>query len=162
MHRRSLGWAIWLFYIQKYWEFLDTWFFLLRGSLRQVSFLHVYHHSSITFVVGTILPYSFSGDLYLPVLLNAIVHVVMYFYYFLTTIKVPFPWKSYLTSMQLAQFVAIMSQNIIGWKSGSACGQPDFAKVLLTGYMASMLVLFGNFFVRNYIVPKKKKPVKAD
>ena len=37
-----------LFYFQKYFEFFDTWFFLLRKSFRQVTFLHLFHHSSIT------------------------------------------------------------------------------------------------------------------
>lgn len=80
---------------------------------RQVTFLHVYHHSSITFVVGLIVPYSFSGDFYLPILLNSVVHVVMYSYYLLMVLKVPFPWKSMITIMQLVQFCLIMGQNIL-------------------------------------------------
>lgn len=46
-----------LFYLQKFFEFFDTWFFVLRKSSRQVSFLHLFHHSSITIVVGFILPF---------------------------------------------------------------------------------------------------------
>ena len=46
-----------LFYVQKFFEFFDTWFFVLRKSARQVSFLHLFHHSSITIVVGFILPF---------------------------------------------------------------------------------------------------------
>ena len=31
-----LAWVFWVFYAQKFWEFLDTWFFILRRSFRQV------------------------------------------------------------------------------------------------------------------------------
>ena len=50
-----------LFYLQKFFEFFDTWFFVLRKSARQVSFLHLFHHASITIVVGFILPFGKQG-----------------------------------------------------------------------------------------------------
>jgi hypothetical protein len=31
-----LAWVFWVFYAQKFWEFCDTWFFILRRSFRQV------------------------------------------------------------------------------------------------------------------------------
>ena len=37
-----------IFYLSKFIEFLDTVFFILRKKNNQVSFLHVYHHVSIT------------------------------------------------------------------------------------------------------------------
>lgn len=39
------------YYAQKFLEYGDTIFFLLRKSFRQVTFLHIYHHVSITLVV---------------------------------------------------------------------------------------------------------------
>jgi elongation of very long chain fatty acids protein 4 len=41
-----------MFYYQKFYEFVDTFIFMMRNSYRQVTFLHVYHHSSITIVVA--------------------------------------------------------------------------------------------------------------
>ena len=79
--RNHVAWVFWVFYAQKYWEYMDTWFFILRKSFRQVTFLHLFHHSSITIVVGSILPYDFNGDMFLPILLNSIVHVLMYLHY---------------------------------------------------------------------------------
>lgn len=108
-----MAFAFWFFFAQKFWEFLDTWFFILKKNFRQVTFLHVYHHSSITFVVGLVVPYSFSGDFYLPILLNSIVHVIMYSYYLLMVLKVKFPWKNLITILQLVQFCIIMTQNIL-------------------------------------------------
>jgi len=38
---------IWLFYFSKIMEFVDTMIMVLKKNNRQISFLHVYHHSSI-------------------------------------------------------------------------------------------------------------------
>jgi elongation of very long chain fatty acids protein 4 len=89
----ELAYVFYLFYAQKFIEWADTWFFILRRSFRQVSFLHIFHHSSITVVVGMILPMAFSGDMYLPILANAVVHCIMYSYYALTSMGYRFWWK---------------------------------------------------------------------
>jgi elongation of very long chain fatty acids protein 4 len=146
-----------VFYAQKYWEFIDTWIFILRKSFRQVTFLHLYHHSSITFVVGLIFPYDYSGDLYLPIFLNSFIHVLMYSHYLATALGIKSWWSSYLTSVQLIQFVLIAVQNYIAWTSGPACGTPDCFKLLLIGYMFTMLIFFGNFFIKKYFLPQKDK-----
>jgi len=144
----------WMFYAQKFWEFLDTWFFILRKSFRQVTFLHVFHHCSINIVVGLLLPFDFSGDMYLPILLNAIVHVLMYGHYLVSAMGLPTPWKPWLTSCQLAQFVTIAVQSSMSLSRGDSCGAPYFGKVLMVAYMGSMLILFGNFFFHSYILKK--------
>lgn len=149
---RYLAHVFWVFYIQKFWEFADTWFFILRRSFRQVTFLHLFHHSSITVVVGFIIPYDFCGDMYLPILLNAFVHVLMYSHYLVTAIGIKSWWRQYLTSVQLAQFVLISVQSCISLRRGQGCGAPDWAKLLMVAYMFSMLLLFGNFFVRRYLI----------
>ena len=100
----SIAYIFWIFYAQKFFEFLDTIFFILRKRLCQVSFLHLYHHTSITFVVGLILPYSYSGDMYLPILLNSIVHILMYSHYLAAAHGIKSWWKPYLTTIQLIQF----------------------------------------------------------
>eukprot|EP00656_Telonema_subtile_P006214 TRINITY_DN12850_c0_g1_i3.p1 TRINITY_DN12850_c0_g1~~TRINITY_DN12850_c0_g1_i3.p1 ORF type:complete len:301 (-),score=60.90 TRINITY_DN12850_c0_g1_i3:243-1145(-) len=150
----ELTWLFWVFYAQKYWEFLDTWVFILRCSFRQVSVLHLFHHSSITVVVGTIMMYDYGGDMFLPILLNAIVHTMMYSHYLCTVFKIKTWWNQYLTMLQIIQFLLITSQNLLSYQAGTACGPPDWAKLLMIGYMGSMLVLFGNFFLRKYVLGK--------
>lgn len=151
-HAGFLAHVFWVFFAQKFWEFLDTWFFLLRMSFRQVTFLHVFHHCSINIVVGVILPFDFNGDMYLPILLNAFVHVLMYSHYLVSAIGLPTPWKPYLTSMQLIQFCLIAVQSSVSLYYGNSCGAPYFAKILMVTYMMSMLVLFGHFFFKSYIM----------
>lgn len=149
---QKLAHFFWVFYIQKFWEFADTWFFILRRSFRQVTFLHLFHHSSITLVVGFIIPYDFCGDMYLPIFLNALVHVLMYSHYLVTAIGIKSWWRQYLTSLQLTQFVLISVQSIMALRRGVQCGAPTWAKLLMVAYMCSMLFLFGNFFVRRYLI----------
>merc|ERR550514_432019 len=136
-----LAWVFWVFFAQKFWEFLDTFFFILRKSFRQVTFLHIFHHCSINIVVGLILPHDYNGDMFLSIFLNAVVHVLMYSHYLVTALGIKSWWRQYLTSLQLLQFCAISVQSAIAYWTGPACGSPDFAKVLMVGYMGSMLVL---------------------
>ncbi len=153
-HAEFLAHIFWVFYIQKFWEFFDTWFFILRKSFRQVTFLHVFHHSSITLVVGLIWPHDFNADMYLPILLNAFVHVLMYSHYMVSALGMPTPWRPYLTSIQLTQFILIATQSGIAMYRGDGCGVGYFAKFILVIYMASMLILFGNFFLQSYVLKK--------
>merc|ERR1740121_3463740 len=153
-HASFMAHVYWVFYAQKFWEFFDTWFFIMRKSFRQVTFLHVFHHCSINIVVGAILPFEFNGDMYLPILLNALVHVLMYSHYLVAALELSTPWKPYLTSMQLLQFVTIATQSAMSLSRGDSCGGPYFGKVLLVAYMGSMLVLFGNFFYHSYVLNK--------
>lgn len=152
-----------VFFAQKFWEFLDTWFFILRKNFRQVTVLHVYHHMSIVAVVGILIPYNYSGDIYLPVFLNSCVHVIMYAYYAATILEVKTIVsivKPYITTLQLAQFLMIGYQAYLG--SNCMSSQSLFANVLLMLYMLSMLVLFSNFFLQSYIFKPSAPNRKQD
>jgi len=158
---KRLAWYLRVFFLQKFWEFFDTWFFILRKSFRQVTFLHIYHHSSIT-VITAMLQFDNTGDLYLPAFLNCVIHVMMYSHYFVTAIGYKSWWSQYLTSLQLIQFILIASQCLIGFYRGSDCGLPDFAKVTLFVYMMTMLILFSQFFISKYLKPAQKDKSKQN
>ncbi|KAJ9575336.1 hypothetical protein L9F63_025713 [Diploptera punctata] len=51
--------AFWWFLASKVIDLLDTVFFVLRKKHQQLTFLHIYHHSSM-------LPNWYLGTLYLP------------------------------------------------------------------------------------------------
>lgn len=151
--------VMWWYYAQKYWEMLDTIFFILRHSWRQVSFLHIYHHSSITLVTGLFLTLDASGDLYLPALLNSGIHVLMYSHYFLSSFEALKPhvwWRPYLTSLQLAQFAVCFAQPLLALYMGPACGFPSWLKVLMLAYQTSMMALFARFARTRYGKGKKE------
>lgn len=152
----KMAWFMYVFFAQKFWEFLDTWFFILRKSFRQVSFLHIYHHASICIVVASCLHFDYWTDFYLPALLNSFVHVLMYFHYFLSGLGIKGWWSQYLTSLQLIQFLIITFQNLLAIYYGPTCGIPEFSKVMMIFYMFSMLALFGKFYVDRYLSTGKK------
>lgn len=77
--------VVWIFYLSKILDFFDTIFMVLRRKWRQLSFLHVYHHTSIFLFYWLNINVAYDGDVYYTVVLNSFVHLVMYFYYFLTT-----------------------------------------------------------------------------
>lgn len=47
----------------------------------------------------------FNGDMYLPIMLNSIVHVLVYLHYVLAALGRQSWWSRYLTSLQLTQFL---------------------------------------------------------
>jgi elongation of very long chain fatty acids protein 4 len=48
-----LGFILYVFYLSKVLDFMDTFFIIAEKRWQQLSFLHVYHHTSI-FLVSTI------------------------------------------------------------------------------------------------------------
>ena len=75
--------ACWIFAMSKLVEFMDTYIMMLKHNYRQVSFLHLYHHSSIVVVAWVISSVSPGGDTYWSASVNSGIHVVMYLYYLL-------------------------------------------------------------------------------
>jgi elongation of very long chain fatty acids protein 4 len=55
-YTERLEYFVFIHYISKYLDYLDTMFIILRGKERQqLSFLHVYHHASIGMIWGALL-----------------------------------------------------------------------------------------------------------
>ena len=100
-------------YVQKYWEYIDTFLFVLRKSFRQVTFLHVYHHSSVTAVVRLFLMTYPGGDNCILVIANSFIHMLMYTHYLCSVLKMKCWWRSYLTKLQLIQFLIITYVNVV-------------------------------------------------
>jgi hypothetical protein len=132
-------------------DFIDTAILIVSG--KQLSFLHTYHHSSI----GLIWFYMYNENInsaYFGALLNSIVHTVMYFY-FNYSHKLKYI-KSWVTRMQIIQFIILIIHPIIfiyntenGWYKKLA-----YFQML---YQFSMIILFGNFYYKNYIYSKQKQ-----
>lgn len=157
--------ATWLYYIQKFFEYFDTFFFVLRQSWRQITFLHIYHHASVALVVREFMLYDINGDSYLAAFLNSTIHVMMYSHYFLSALGVNTWWRRYLTMGQLLQFSIILVQMCASFLIGPQCGVPDYLKVLQICYQISMLVLFSQFYTKAYReegASKKEKTKKEN
>jgi len=139
--------VLWLFYITKPIEFIDTYIMVLKKNNHQVSFLHVYHHIATFWIWWAVLYFVPGGDTYFSAAQNSFIHVLMYGYYFLASLKINAPWKRYLTQAQMLQFGLNMVQSI--YVIYYPTPYPSlFAYILLT-YCFSLLVLFGNFYIQS-------------
>jgi len=158
------GNLLWLFYISKVWDFWDTIFIVLGKKWRQLSFLHVYHHTTIFLFYWLNVNVLYDGDIFLTILLNGFIHTVMYTYYFIcmhtkdkkTGKSLPIWWKSSLTSFQLIQFILMMAQSSYLVFYGCPKLSLRIIKVYFV-YILSLFFLFAQFFVNSYIKPKKTK-----
>jgi elongation of very long chain fatty acids protein 4 len=155
---------LWLFYISKVFDFADTVFIVLGKKWKQLSFLHVYHHTSIFLMYWLNLRVGFDGDIYLTIILNGYIHTIMYTYYFVsqhmkdpkTGKPIPIWWKKYLTGAQLTQFTLMNLQ--AGYLLYTGCSQ--FPKQVTTAYLIyiqTLFWLFMQFFVSSYMSGKKGK-----
>ena len=143
-----------IYWLTKIYELLDTVFMILRHKQRQISFLHVYHHSSMIIlsdVVYHLYPYP-AFTVYLA--LNSMVHVVLYSYYGLSALYPDNPpqWKKFLTQFQILQFLIDMVHAIIGYLYHGFCIYGPF-------YGITMIYLFSNFYYHAYI-KAQSRPVK--
>ncbi|GAB6032928.1 hypothetical protein CHUAL_012123 [Chamberlinius hualienensis] len=139
--------------VSKVFEFLDTFFIIVRKKNNQLSFLHVYHHSSmlvLCWILGRWFP---GGNSFLAAMINALIHVVMYSYYGLSVLGPKVTkflwWKRYITILQLIQFM-------IGFAIGVnmviyGCDIPKGLQYLCILYTLSYIILFGQFYVTAYI-----------
>lgn len=111
---KSLGMAkvLYIFYLTKVLDFLDTIFMVARRKWKQLSFLHLYHHTTIFIIYWLIAQAGYDGDIYFTVIANGIIHFIMYSYYFVRTlnIQVPTLFKMAVTNAQLIQFVCMNAQ----------------------------------------------------
>ncbi|XP_055599293.1 elongation of very long chain fatty acids protein 4-like isoform X2 [Uranotaenia lowii] len=151
--------AVWWYYFSKVLEFTDTFFFILRKKDNQLTFLHVYHHSTMFSFWWIGVKWVPSGSTFLPAMVNSFIHVLMYTYYGLSAVGPHMNkylwWKKYLTILQLIQFSVAMMLGINGIVTG--CEFPLWMHYTLIGYMISFILLFGNFYAQAYL---RGEPIK--
>jgi elongation of very long chain fatty acids protein 4 len=157
---------LWLFYVSKILDFWDTIFIVLGKKWKQLSFLHVYHHTTIFLFYWVNVNVYYDGDVFLTILLNGFIHTVMYTYYFIcmhtkdpkTGKSLNIWWKSSLTMMQMIQFVCMMTQAATLVFTGCPQG-PKGVIIVYFFYILSLLFLFAQFYVQSYTKKPKKKTV---
>jgi len=154
----EMAYLTWVFYLSKVLDFFDTIFIVARRKWTQLSFLHLYHHTTIFLVYWLNVNFNYFGDIYLTVVLNGTIHAIMYFYYFVTALNIPVPQplKKMITISQMVQFVIMMSQ--ASYMLYYDCPTPKNVTILYLFYIISMFVLFNNFRKKTYSKkPKGKK-----
>lgn len=144
--------AHWYFIILRAAEFLETVFFLLRKKSNQVSLLHVYHHISTVALLYIFLKYNGGVmGVYLG-FINSSVHVVMYSYYFFSSMesfkKLTNLIKPFITAMQITQLVVLNGQCISALRS--SCDTPNWMYILQLINVTILIFMFVKFYMQSY------------
>ncbi|XP_046420712.1 elongation of very long chain fatty acids protein-like isoform X2 [Neodiprion fabricii] len=154
--------AVYLYFICKLVELLDTVFFVLRKKQRQISFLHVYHHAMMPMCGWIGVRFVAGGHPTLLGVINSFIHIIMYSYYMLSAmgpeVQKYLWWKKHLTSMQIIQFCIIFVHN--AQMMFNDCKFPKQLTVLLLLNASAFLYMFGSFYVKNYMKNVSSNPQK--
>ncbi|KAI1281922.1 Elongation of very long chain fatty acids protein 4 [Halotydeus destructor] len=151
-HEVRIAKAIWWYYFSKLLEFMDTFFFILRKKPKQLTFLHVYHHSTMFLFWWVGARFVPGGSALSGAVVNCFVHVIMYGYYALAALGPKVQrylwWKKYLTILQLVQFTmgVVLGLNAIL----SGCQFTRWMQYVFVGYAFSFIVLFSKFYKKEY------------
>ena len=172
-----IGDVLYIFYMSKILDFVDTIFIIAECRWKQLTFLHVYHHFTIFLFYWLNLTVGYDGDVYLTIVLNGLIHAIMYTYYFVSLhVTETIWWKPFLTKCQMIQFCFMMLQSgylmLASPKSNTAAdgtitwSQCDlFPRKIIAvyfWYIASLLGLFMHFHIQDVkAAAAKKKAVKA-
>lgn len=146
-------------YLVKYWELADTVFLVLKK--KNLEFLHVYHHSMTMALCFSQLEGKTSVS-WVPISLNLLVHVFMYYYYFRTAGGAKIWWKQYITTLQITQFVidlffvyfcsyTYFTATYWDWMPNyGSCAGSESAAIFGCWILSSYLLLFIGFYKKTY------------
>ncbi|XP_017004978.2 very long chain fatty acid elongase F [Drosophila takahashii] len=158
------NWERWLsysYFFNKFMDLLETVFFVLRKKDRQITFLHVFHHVYMVYFGFLYLYYyGYGGHAFFLITFNVVVHVLMYTYYYQSSVNQNLRndlwWKKYITIVQLIQFGIILSHSIYILRQDD-CHTSRLSATWGSIISVIFIILFGNFYLRAYIIPQKKK-----
>jgi len=101
---------------------------------------------------------------WIATVLNAGVHIPMYYYYFVIDLnpKAQIWWKRYITQMQIAQFITV---NIVHWSAigaayirGDCIGYNTIGNYLGVFIINSYLLLFIKLYMDTYKYKRTNEP----
>ncbi|XP_049846919.1 elongation of very long chain fatty acids protein AAEL008004 [Schistocerca gregaria] len=144
--------GVYIYFLAKLTELLDTVFFVLRKKDRQITFLHMYHHTVMPMVSWGATKYYPGGHGTFIGVINSFVHIIMYFYYMMAAMGPQFQkylwWKKYITTLQMGQFCLafLHSFQLVFYD----CGYPRWSVFLTLPNAIFFYYLFNDFYGKAY------------
>lgn len=149
----------WHYMFSKMLDLIDTIFFVLRKKQSHVSFLHVYHHMNMLITTWIFLRFIKGQQGALPGIVNSIIHVIMYSYYFLSALGPQMQkylwWKKYLTRLQIIQFIAGIIYGLCLFIYD--CNFPRLFTIYMIFDVLLFLYLFLIFYKKTYSEKQKSQ-----
>lgn len=143
-------------------ELIDTLWITLRKKNRQITFLHVFHHSFVLLMTWFYIKLAPGGSSAMFPIVNGIVHSVMYTYYILSTFESIKPylwWKKYVTTLQLIQFIILgIHFSIAALTPG--CRYPRVLSLTGLAIAGMFFTLFIAFYKETYTQKPKANYLK--
>jgi hypothetical protein len=168
----DMGSWVFHFYISKFYEFIDTWIYLLKEQ--EPSLLQTYHHAGVVIIMWSICVTKNHTCGMILTVLNSGIHTVMYTYYTLAALKkitknklvqvaasILAPVKPFITSAQIIQFlVGISSSAPTYFIRGCHSEASTTSQLVLHVYTVILIGLFAQFFYEDNFGKKKDKGEK--
>lgn len=154
--------AVYVYFLAKLTELLDTVFFVLRKKDRQVTFLHLYHHTVMPMISWGATKYFPGGHGTFIGFINSFVHIIMYTYYLLAALGPHLQkylwWKKYITTLQLLQFCIafIHSMQLLFYD----CGYPRWSTCFTMPNAIFFYYLFYDFYNKAYSAEDKQRALE--
>jgi len=143
-----------LYFLSKFTEFPDTFFFIARKKDRNVSTLQLIHHGIMPIVAYLLVRWLPGGHESFGGMFNSLVHVIMYSYYFLAALGPHMQkylwWKRYLTTFQMVQFVCCLVKSLIVIFGFAECGYPWQMSCVTASIALLFFGLFSDFYIKEY------------
>ncbi|XP_037299463.1 elongation of very long chain fatty acids protein 7-like [Manduca sexta] len=156
---------IYPYFIAKHLDLLDTVFFVFRKKDNQITFLHLYHHTTMVGWTWFHLMYHPTDHFVVVGMLNSFVHVLMYAYYGISALGPKYAkyvwWKKHLTKVQLVQFILVVSHLHYQQKL-TPCPLPNAFHYYCMALIYSFFALFMNFYIRSYQSRNKKNAINSN
>jgi len=147
------------FYLSKFADMLDSFFFAARKKFGNLSNLHVIHHCIVPWFCWFGVKFVCGGNTMFGVMFNSCVHTIMYFYYLLAAcgpqVQPYLWWKKYLTSFQMVQFVVVFLHTL--QPLFFECDYPKVISFMVIFNCILFYVLFNAFYKKAYKKETKKE-----
>ena len=145
-----------LFVLSKIFEFADTFFVILRK--KPLILLHWYHHLSMVGLSWFTFSKATTGICHWSSSINFTIHSLMYSYYAATSAGIRFPVviPAFITVLQILQMFIGSTVNITAFIYRSSCPVDEVVAWIGVIIALSYAALFGDYFIKRYILGKKK------